>query len=86
MPLFVLSKSQVLSNQHEKKHIYVLMQSNLAKLEIAVVLYVGLPDSFESEGFDRNHILMQNCQNELAHEVSKRQSKYNCCSSQWIAN
>ncbi|MCD7772877.1 MAG: glycoside hydrolase family 3 C-terminal domain-containing protein [Ruminococcus sp.] len=35
------------------------------------VLFVGLPESFESEGFDRKHLRMPDCQLELIDEVCK---------------
>lgn len=36
-----------------------------------VVLFVGLPDSFESEGFDRTHLCMPKCQLKLIDEICK---------------
>lgn len=41
-----------------------------AKNAQAAVLFVGLPDSFESEGYDRQHLRMPNCQNRLIEEVA----------------
>ena len=41
-----------------------------AKSEVAVI-FAGLPDAFESEGFDRVHMRMPNCQNHLIEEVCK---------------
>lgn len=41
----------------------------LAKDSDVAVLFVGLPDSFESEGFDRTHMRMPACQNELIEKV-----------------
>jgi len=40
--------------------------------EIAV-LFVGLPDAFESEGYDRKHLNMPKCQNELIEKVCEVQ-------------
>ena len=40
--------------------------------DIAVV-FAGLPDSFESEGYDRSHMKMPHCQNILIEEISKVQ-------------
>lgn len=37
------------------------------------VIFAGLPDSFESEGYDRTHLRMPACQNKLIEEVSKVQ-------------
>ncbi len=34
------------------------------------VIFAGLPDSFESEGFDRSHMRMPDCQNRLIAEVA----------------
>lgn len=36
----------------------------------AAVIFAGLPDSFESEGFDRSHMRMPDCQNELVSAVA----------------
>ncbi|MBQ8724112.1 MAG: glycoside hydrolase family 3 C-terminal domain-containing protein, partial [Oscillospiraceae bacterium] len=35
------------------------------------VVFAGLPDSFESEGFDRSHMRMPDCQNRLISEIAK---------------
>lgn len=40
--------------------------------EVAVI-FAGLPDSFESEGFDRRHMRMPDCQNQLIEAVCKVQ-------------
>lgn len=45
----------------------------IAKDSEVVVLFVGLPDSFESEGYDRQHLNMPNCQNELIEKVCEVQ-------------
>lgn len=42
---------------------------NAAKAADAAVLFVGLPDSFESEGYDRIHMQMPACQNRLIEKV-----------------
>ena len=42
---------------------------NAAKAKIAVI-FAGLPDSFESEGYDRSHMRMPDCQNELIAKVA----------------
>ena len=44
-----------------------------AKQSEAVVIFAGLPDSFESEGYDRTHLHMPDCQNRLIEEVGKVQ-------------
>lgn len=36
----------------------------------AAVIFAGLPDAFESEGFDRAHMKMPDCQNELDPRVA----------------
>lgn len=40
--------------------------------EVAVI-FAGLPDAFESEGFDRKHLNMPNCQNELIQKICEVQ-------------
>lgn len=37
------------------------------------LIFAGLPDSFESEGYDRSHLHMPDCQNRLIEEVAKVQ-------------
>lgn len=37
------------------------------------VIFAGLPDSFESEGYDRNHMQLPSCQNRLISEILKVQ-------------
>ena len=37
------------------------------------VIFAGLPDSFESEGYDRDHMRLPQCQNKLIREVSRVQ-------------
>ena len=39
----------------------------------AAVIFAGLPDNFESEGYDRNHLRLPNCQNHLIEEILKIQ-------------
>lgn len=39
----------------------------------AAVIFAGLPESFESEGYDRTHMGMPDCQNELIREITKVQ-------------
>ena len=41
-----------------------------AKKAKAAVIFAGLPDAFESEGFDRKHMRMPDCQNELIAKVA----------------
>ena len=42
------------------------------KAKVAVV-FAGLPDAYESEGYDRSHMRMPDCQNELIDEICKVQ-------------
>lgn len=39
----------------------------------AAVIFAGLPDNFESEGYDRKHLNLPNCQNALIENVCKVQ-------------
>lgn len=41
----------------------------LAKSCEVAIIFAGLPDSFESEGYDRTHMRLPNCQNELIKQV-----------------
>lgn len=43
---------------------------NAAKNAQIAVIFAGLPDNFESEGYDRKHMRLPNCQNELIEAVS----------------
>jgi beta-glucosidase len=45
----------------------------VAKKAKIAVIFAGLPDAFESEGFDRSHMSIPNCQNELITRVTKVQ-------------
>lgn len=44
-----------------------------AKAAEVAVIFAGLPDSFESEGYDRNHMRLPDCQNKLIEEICKVQ-------------
>lgn len=44
-----------------------------AKDADVAVIFAGLPDAFESEGYDRSHMGMPNCQNALISEIAKVQ-------------
>lgn len=44
-----------------------------AKEAEAAVIFAGLPDSFESEGYDRRHMNLPNCQDELIAAVAAAQ-------------
>lgn len=45
----------------------------LAKKVDKVVIFAGLPDSFESEGYDRKHLELPANQNRLIHEIAQVQ-------------
>lgn len=44
-----------------------------AKQVDVAVLFLGLPDSFESEGYDRTHLNLPECQNDLVKAIAKVQ-------------
>lgn len=44
-----------------------------AKDSDIAVIFAGLPDNFESEGYDRKHMKMPQCQNYLIEEIAKVQ-------------
>ena len=58
--------------QDEKDEVVEALQSEAVKIaeeaDVAV-LFLGLPDNFESEGYDRKHMNLPNCQNELVKKV-----------------
>lgn len=47
----------------------------LARRARSAVIVAGLPDSFESEGYDRSHLRMPACQNELIERVAAVNSR-----------
>ena len=49
----------------EKEAIAIAAESDIT------VIFAGLPDAFESEGFDRKHMDMPMCQNHLIDEITK---------------
>lgn len=46
---------------------------NAAKNADVAVIFAGLPDAFEGEGYDRTHMNMPDCQNHLIEEIKKVQ-------------
>lgn len=44
-----------------------------AKEATVAVVFAGLPDSYESEGYDRTHLNLPSCQNTLIEEIAKVQ-------------
>ena len=58
--------------QDEKDEVIEELQNEAvqaAKEADVAVLFLGLPDNFESEGYDREHMGMPDCQNELVQKV-----------------
>ena len=49
------------------------------------VIFAGLPESFESEGYDRSHMRLPECQNRLITEILKVQPNNCDRSSQWFS-
>ena len=47
----------------------------VAKEADVAVLFIGLPDNFESEGYDRKHLNLPNCQNELVEKILEVQKQ-----------
>ena len=45
----------------------------VARTADKVVIFAGLPDSFESEGYDRTHMNLPHCQNRVIEEIIKVQ-------------
>ncbi|MDE6921158.1 MAG: glycoside hydrolase family 3 C-terminal domain-containing protein [Lachnospiraceae bacterium] len=48
---------------------------NAAQNADKVVIFAGLPDSFESEGYDRTHMRLPDCQNRLIKDIISVQSE-----------
>ena len=48
---------------------------DVAKNAEVAVIFAGLPDAFESEGFDREHMRMPACQNELISRICEVQEQ-----------
>ncbi len=58
--------------QDEKDEVVKELQKEAVKMAAeadVAVLFLGLPDNFESEGYDRKHLNLPNCQNELVQKV-----------------
>ena len=58
--------------QDEKDEVIEELQDEAVKIAAdadVAVLFLGLPDNFESEGYDRKHMNLPNCQNELVQKV-----------------
>lgn len=63
-----LDNTDVIDEKLKSKAVEVAGKANVA------VIFAGLPDSFESEGYDRKHMRMPACQNDLIEAVCAVQS------------
>ena len=57
----------------EEDETLVMEAIEAAKNADVAVIFAGLPDNFESEGYDRKHMRLPDCQNALIEAVSKVQ-------------
>lgn len=58
--------------QDEKDEVVKELQDEAVKTAAdadVAVLFLGLPDNFESEGYDRKHMNLPNCQNQLVQKI-----------------
>ncbi|MEN8906270.1 MAG: glycoside hydrolase family 3 C-terminal domain-containing protein [Clostridiales bacterium] len=62
-----MTEEDVIIPELVKEAVKAARQSKVA------VIFAGLPDSFESEGYDRTHMSIPNCQNHLIEEITKVQ-------------
>ncbi len=62
-------KEDLIEEKEVKKAVEAAKNADVA------VIFAGLPDSFESEGYDRGHMLLPDCQLHLIEEVVKVQPK-----------
>lgn len=60
-------KEDVIDEVLEKEAVRAAQEADVA------VVFAGLPDAFESEGYDRTHMHMPHCQNHLIEEILKVQ-------------
>lgn len=63
------------TDRNEPDEAMISQAVQTAKAADVAVIFVGLPDSFESEGFDRTSMAMPECQNRLIEEICKVQKK-----------
>lgn len=62
------------SAYRDEKELYEMKKAiEAAKQADVVVVFAGLPDIMESEGYDRTTMSMPECQNELIEEILKVQ-------------
>lgn len=58
----------------EEPETEIIQKAAAAAVEAEIaVIFAGLPDEMESEGYDRNHMKLPQCQNRLIEEVAKVQ-------------
>lgn len=62
-----------LTEQEETDEQLLAQAVQRAKEADGAVVFAGLPDSFESEGFDRMHMSMPKCQNRIIEEIARVQ-------------
>ena len=60
-------------NTDESNEAMIAEAVEAARSAHTAVIFAGLPDSFESEGYDRTHMRMPGCQNELIRRVAEVQ-------------
>ena len=60
-------------NTDEPNEAMIAEAVEAARKAQTAVIFAGLPDSFESEGYDRTHMRMPACQNELIRRVAEVQ-------------
>lgn len=66
-----ISYAQGFDDKEDKTDEALLAEAvETARKAKAAVIFAGLPDAFESEGFDRQHMRMPDCQNELIEQVA----------------
>lgn len=66
-----ISFAMGLDDKEDKTNEKLLAEAvETAKKAKVAVVFAGLPDAFESEGFDRQHMRMPDCQNELIEKVA----------------
>lgn len=69
-----ISYAQGFDDAEDKTDAKLLAEAvETARSADVAVIFAGLPDKFESEGFDRRHMAMPNCQNELIEKIAEVQ-------------
>lgn len=67
----ILHAQGFIDNQDETDEKLLAEAIEVARKVDKVVIFAGLPDSFESEGYDRTHMRMPTCQVRLIEEIAK---------------